>query len=133
MSKFLKLTENIINTSQINRIQILQNKYRNLTMNNGTDGLHKVCMDTIIICAEKDASDYKKLVIGSIHNKRNLKTFLQRGSRIRNGSVRFCGEIGYRAGLLSPRLRVQVPSGSLACIWLIREMSYYLLLAISHG
>lgn len=68
MSKFLKLTENIINTSQINRIQILQNKYRILIMNNGTDGfmiagsgMHKACMDTITICAEKDASDYKKV------------------------------------------------------------------------
>lgn len=68
MSKFLKLTENIINTSQINRIRILSNKYQILIMNNGTDGfmiggsgMHKACMDTIYVCAEKDPNDYKKV------------------------------------------------------------------------
>ena len=68
MSKFLKLTECIINTSQINRIRILSNKYQIIIMNNGTDGfmigasgMHKACMDTITVCSEENSNDYKKV------------------------------------------------------------------------
>jgi hypothetical protein len=68
MSRFLKLTQIIINTQQINHIKILPNKYEILMMNNGADGfliggsgVYKASMDKIYVCAEKDTNDYKKV------------------------------------------------------------------------
>ena len=68
MSRFLRLTDCIINIHYINRILILPNTYKILLMNHGTDGFliggSGVCkgsMDSIVICSEKNSSDYKKV------------------------------------------------------------------------
>lgn len=66
MSRFLRLTDCILNTHHISRILILPNKYKILLTNHGTDGfliggsgVCKGAMDTLMICGEKQPTDYK--------------------------------------------------------------------------